>query len=111
MAADRCPECLLTPQAEELLERLEQKLRRTRPGDASWQTRICPRCGRLTAISDQVEGWSLGEAIESGWSASSELVPPREPVLQAPRPESRTSEPALSTSPSPRRAQARPALE
>jgi hypothetical protein len=40
MAAERCPECLLTPQAEELLERLEDKLRRTRPRDASWETKI-----------------------------------------------------------------------
>jgi hypothetical protein len=69
MTAERCPECLLTPQAEELLERLEDKLRRTRPGDASWKTTICPRCGRLSGIFDEREGWSVGEGGNRGWAS------------------------------------------
>jgi hypothetical protein len=74
MAAERCPECLLTPQAEELLERLEERLRRTRPGDASWETTICPRCGRLSGIFDEREGWSVGEAKDRGWSSAPKQV-------------------------------------
>jgi hypothetical protein len=74
MAAERCPECLLTPQAEELLERLEERLRRTRPGDASWETTICPRCGRLSGIFDEREGWSVGEAKDRGWASGPKPV-------------------------------------
>jgi hypothetical protein len=78
MAAERCPECLLTPQAEELLERLEERLRRTRPGDASWETTMCPRCGRLSGIFDEREGWSVGEAKDRGWaSAPKQVAEPR----------------------------------
>jgi hypothetical protein len=90
--AERCPECLLTPQAAELLERLQQKLQRTRPGDPNWQTRICSHCRRLTGISDDVEGWSLGEAVGSGWSADSvpvalrSVTPRRVGPRQAPEP-------------------------
>jgi hypothetical protein len=68
MAPEHCPECLLTPQAEELLQRLEDKLRRTRPGDASWKTSFCRRCGRLSGIFDEREGWSVGESRDRGWS-------------------------------------------
>lgn len=89
MAADRCPECLLTPQAEELLERLEAKLRRTRPGDASWETTICPRCGRLSGIFDEREGWSVGEGKERGWASAPRPVPEANPV---PEPERATEE-------------------
>lgn len=85
MAAERCPECLLTPQAEELLERLEDKLRRTRPGDASWKTTICPRCGRLSGIFDEREGWSVGEAKDRGWTSSPRPVAETEPVLRRER--------------------------
>jgi hypothetical protein len=78
MAAERCPECLLTPQAEELLERLEERLRRTRPGDVSWETTFCPRCGRLSGIFDEREGWSVGEAKDRGWaSAPKQVAEPR----------------------------------
>jgi len=84
MAAQRCPECLLTPQAEELLERLEDKLRRTRPGDASWETTICPRCGRLSGIFDEREGWSVGEGGDRGWASGPRPVAETKPV---PRPE------------------------
>jgi hypothetical protein len=82
MAAERCPECLLTPQAEELLERLEDKLRRTRPGDASWETTLCPRCGRLSGIFDEREGWSVGEGGNRGWASGTGPVAETKPVLQ-----------------------------
>src|SRR5881409_1871177 len=80
MAADRCPECLLTPQAEELLERLEAKLQRTRPGDAGWETTICPRCGRLSGIFDEHEGWSVGEGKDRGWASGPRPVAEMKPV-------------------------------
>jgi hypothetical protein len=82
MAADRCPECLLTPQAEELLERLEAKLQRTRPGDASWETTICPRCGRLSGIFDEREGWSVGEGKDRGWASGPRPVATPEPMAE-----------------------------
>ena len=82
MAAERCPECLLTPQAEELLERLEDKLRRTRPGDASWETTICPRCGRLSGIFDEREGWSVGEGGDWGWASGPRPVAETKPVIR-----------------------------
>jgi hypothetical protein len=82
MAAKRCPECLLTPQAEELLERLEDKLRRTRPGDTSWETTICPRCGRLTGIFDGREGWSVGEGKDQGWASGPRVAAEAEPVAE-----------------------------
>lgn len=82
MAAERCPECLLTPQAEELLERLEDKLRRTRPGNASWETAICPRCRRLTGVFDEREGWSVGEGKDQGWASSPKPVAEEGPVPQ-----------------------------
>jgi hypothetical protein len=82
MTAERCPECLLTPQAEELLERLEDKLRRTRPGDASWETTICPRCGRLSGIFDEREGWSVGEGGNRGWASGPGPVAQTKPVPQ-----------------------------
>jgi len=85
MAAERCPECLLTPQAEELLERLEDKLRRTRPGGASWKTTICPRCGRLSGIFDEREGWSVGEAKDRGWTSGPRPVAETKPVLRRQR--------------------------
>src|SRR6266545_262739 len=85
MAAEHCPECLLTPQAEELLERLEDKLRRTRPGDASWKTTICPRCGRLSGIFDEREGWSVGEAKDRGWTSGPRPVAETKPVLRRER--------------------------
>jgi hypothetical protein len=85
MAAERCPECLLTPQAEELLERLEDKLRRTRPGDASWETTTCPRCGRLSGIFDEREGWSVGEGKDRGWTSGPRPVAKTKPVLQPDR--------------------------
>jgi hypothetical protein len=85
MAAERCPECLLTPQAEELLERLEDKLRRTRPGDASWETTICPRCGRLSGIFDEREGWSVGEGGNRGWASGPGPVAETKPVPQLKR--------------------------
>ena len=85
MAAQRCPECLLTPQAEELLERLEDKLRRTRPGDASWETTICPRCGRLSGIFDEREGWSVGEGGNRGWASSPGSAAEAKPVPQPKR--------------------------
>jgi hypothetical protein len=112
---DRCPECLLTPQAAELLERLHQKLQRTRPGDPNWHTRICPHCGRLTGISDDVEGWSLGEAVESGWSTSSTPVTSRTvapvPVADAPRPEPQDPGPIPALVVQPARPAVRPAPE
>ena len=91
MAAERCPECLLTPQAKELLERLEAMLQRTRPGDASWETTICPRCGRLTGIFDEREGWSVGEGKDRGWASGPKPVVEERPVAapaiaEAPRP-------------------------
>ena len=61
MTAEWCPECLLTPQAEQLLHRLEARLERKRPGDPGWERKICQRCGRLTAISDRHEGWLIGD--------------------------------------------------
>ena len=64
MTSERCPECLLTPQAEQVLERLEAQLERTRPGDAGWEKKLCSTCGRLTAISDRQEGWSIGDRAE-----------------------------------------------
>jgi len=82
MAAERCPECLLTPQAEELLERLEAKLQRTRPGHASWETTICPRCGRLSGIFDEREGWSVGEGKDRGWASGPRPVDEERPVAQ-----------------------------
>ncbi|TMK32652.1 MAG: hypothetical protein E6G61_00040 [Actinobacteria bacterium] len=85
MAADRCPECLLTPQAEELLERLEAKLQRTRPGDASWETTICPRCGRLSGIFDEREGWSVGEGKDRGWASGPRPMAEMTPVGQPER--------------------------
>jgi hypothetical protein len=85
MAAERCPECLLTPQAEELLERLEDKLRRTRPGDASWETTTCTRCGRLSSIFDEREGWSVGEGKDRGWTSGPRPVAKTKPVLQPDR--------------------------
>jgi hypothetical protein len=85
MAAERCPECLLTPQAEELLERLEAKLQRTRPGDASWETTICPRCVRLTGIFDEGEGWSIGEGKDRGWASGPRPVPEERPEPQPER--------------------------
>jgi hypothetical protein len=85
MAAERCPECLLTPQAEELLERLEDKLRRTRPGDASWETTICPRCGRLSGIFDEREGWSVGEGGNRGWTSGPGPTAVDKPVPQPKR--------------------------
>jgi len=85
MAAERCPECLLTPQAEELLERLEDKLRRTRPGDASWETTICPRCGRLSGIFDEREGWSVGEGGDRGWASGPRPVAETKPVFRPER--------------------------
>lgn len=81
MGAERCPECLLTPQAEELLERLADRLRRTRPDDASWETTICPRCGRLSGIFDEREGWSVGEGKDRGWASGSKPVAETKPVL------------------------------
>ncbi len=66
MTSERCPECLLTPQAEQLLERLEAQLERTRPGDAGWEKKLCSTCGRLTAISDRQEGWSIGDIVDGG---------------------------------------------
>jgi hypothetical protein len=82
MAAERCPECLLTPQAEELLERLEAKLQRTRPGHASWETTICPRCGRLSGIFDEREGWSVGEGKDRGWASGPRPVAEERQVAQ-----------------------------
>ena len=64
MTSERCPECLLTPQAEQVLQRLEAQLERTRPGDAGWEKKLCSTCGRLTAISDRQEGWSIGDRVE-----------------------------------------------
>ncbi|HEX9716367.1 MAG TPA: hypothetical protein VGA93_00295 [Actinomycetota bacterium] len=64
MTSERCPECLLTPQAEQVLQRLEAKLERTRPGDAGWEKKLCSTCGRLTAISDQQEGWTIGDRAD-----------------------------------------------
>src|SRR6266545_598762 len=112
MGGVHCPECLLTPQAEELLERLEDKLRRTRPGDASWKTTICPRCGRLSGIFDEREGWSVGEGKDRGWASGSKPVAETKPVLQTERiaeaPSSRTpstaprlSAPSAATASSP----------
>jgi hypothetical protein len=97
MAADRCPECLLTPQAEELLERLEAKLQRTRPGDASWETTICSRCGRLSGIFDEREGWSVGEGKDRGWASGprpmAEMTPVAQPERAAvPKPEREAEE-------------------
>lgn len=66
MTSERCPECLLTPQAEQLLERLEAQLERTRPGDRGWEKKLCSTCGRLTAISDRQEGWSIGDVAHEG---------------------------------------------
>ena len=85
MGAERCPECLLTPQAEELLERLEDRLRRTRPADASWETTICPRCGRLSGIFDEREGWSVGESKDRGWASGLKRVAETKPVLRLER--------------------------
>ncbi|MGH2527917.1 MAG: hypothetical protein ACRDH0_01040 [Actinomycetota bacterium] len=64
MTSERCPECLLTPQAEQLLERLEAQLERTRPGDAGWEKKLCSTCGGLTAISDRHEGWTIGDIAD-----------------------------------------------
>jgi len=66
VTSERCPECLLTPQAEQLLERLEARLERTRPGDVGWEKKLCSTCGRLTAISDRHEGWSIGDTPDAG---------------------------------------------
>jgi hypothetical protein len=85
MGAERCPECLLTPQAEELLERLAERLRRTRPDDASWETTICPRCGRLSGIFDEREGWSVGEGKDRGWASGPKPVAETKPVLRMER--------------------------
>jgi len=94
MGGVHCPECLLTPQAEELLERLEDKLRRTRPGDASWKTTICPRCGRLSGIFDEREGWSVGEGKDRGWTSHPKPVPATKPDLQ---PERRAEERSMGS--------------
>jgi hypothetical protein len=94
MAAERCPECLLTPQAEDLLGRLEDKLRRTRPGDASWETTICPRCGRLSGIFDEREGWTVGEGRDLGWASGTRPVAETKPVL---RPEREAKEPSMGS--------------
>ncbi len=75
MAQERCPECLLTPQAEELLERLADKLQRTRPNDPNWETLYCAHCGRLTGISDEREGWSIGEGGQVARPAFSRFPP------------------------------------
>lgn len=64
MTSERCPECLLTPQAEQVLQRLEAQLERTRPGDAGWEKKLCSTCGRLTAISDRQEGWTIGDRAD-----------------------------------------------
>jgi len=103
MAAERCPECLLTPQAKELLERLEAMLQRTRPGDASWETTICPRCGRLTGIFDEREGWSVGEGKDRGWASGPKPVVEERPVLQPERvvEERPVAAPAIAEAPRP----------
>ena len=80
MTSERCPECLLTPQAEQLLERLEARLERTRPGDAGWEKKLCSTCGRLTAISDRQEGWSIGDTPVAG-----SVDPNRTALLPDPR--------------------------
>jgi len=103
MAAERCPECLLTPQAKELLERLEAMLQRTRPGDASWETTICPRCGRLTGIFDEREGWSVGEGKDRGWASGPKPVVEERPVAQPERvvEERPVAAPAIAEAPRP----------
>ena len=103
MAAERCPECLLTPQAKELLERLEAMLQRTRPGDASWETTICPRCGRLTGIYDEPEGWSVGEGKDRGWASGPKPVVEERPVAQPERvvEERPVAAPAIAEAPRP----------
>lgn len=80
MTSERCPECLLTPQAEQLLERLKARLERTRPGDAGWEKKLCSTCGRLTAISDRQEGWSIGDTPDGG-----SVDPNRKALLPDPR--------------------------
>ncbi len=79
MTSERCPECLLTPQAEQVLQRLEAQLERTRPGDAGWEKKLCSTCGRLTAISDRQEGWTIGDRAGAPSVARNLAAPSSDP--------------------------------
>lgn len=88
-----CPGCGLTSAGAELLRRELGHLRRTSPA-GSWVVDLCERCGRVTAIHDRKEGWTLGRpsagrlwAVDPGHRAAPEgtPAPPRDASASVPR--------------------------
>src|SRR2546421_10519252 len=55
-----CPDCQLTPAAADLMRRALDDMKRSRSEDPSWRPLICVRCGEVTGIIDDREGWVFG---------------------------------------------------
>ena len=55
-----CPDCQLTPAAADLIRRALDEMQRTRPGDDAWRPLICGRCGEVTGLTDERDGWLFG---------------------------------------------------
>jgi hypothetical protein len=57
-----CHECRLTPAAADLMRRALEDMHRTRPDDDEWRPLLCERCGEVSGIVDEREGWVFGDA-------------------------------------------------
>ena len=57
-----CPECRLTAVAADLMRRALAAMHRTRPNDEAWRPLMCHRCGEVSGIVDERDGWVFGDA-------------------------------------------------
>ena len=55
-----CPDCQLTPAAADLMRRALAEMQRTRADDPTWRPLACGRCGELSGIIDDKQGWVFG---------------------------------------------------
>ena len=57
-----CPECRLTAVGSDLMRRALDEMHRTRPNDGAWRPLTCERCGEVSGIADERDGWVFGDA-------------------------------------------------
>jgi hypothetical protein len=55
-----CPDCKLTPAGSYLMQQALEGMQRTRGDDPSWRPLICGRCGEVSGIIDDEQGWVFG---------------------------------------------------
>jgi hypothetical protein len=65
-----CPDCKLTPAGSYLMRRALDGMQRTRADDPSWRPLVCGRCGEVSGIIDDDQGWVFGREPQAAGASS-----------------------------------------